>query len=99
MSLIVHCQERLDEVRKFAQEHNLTEKLEESLNYLSEYSDGTAECHLFSDFAPNSFSFSMQKNGKVWFCGGLIFYEGAESGASAPQLSVTLSGRKDSRWE
>jgi len=34
-----------------------------------------------------------------WFNGGVIFHKGAEAGCSAPQFSVTLSGRSDARWE
>jgi len=100
--------EHYDTVRGWAEENGLLEKLQESLDYLDGYAEsndkGRTRCDLYRDFAPNSFSFTMylkdnEGEYKRWFNGGLIFHEGAGTGAEYPVLSVDLSGRTDARWQ
>lgn len=57
------------------------------------------ELHLYKDFAPASFAFTLRRAGAYLISGGLLFYAGAESGVGSPQFSVTTSGRKDARYE
>jgi hypothetical protein len=57
------------------------------------------DLHLYKDFAPASFEFCLhRRGGGLIYNGGLIFYEGAESGVTG-QLSVTTSGLKHARYE
>jgi hypothetical protein len=104
------CADYYKKVVEEAKERGLYDALKEQLDYLNTFACPDDDklrtrCLLFPDFAPLSFTFMMQmRNAETgeyedWFNGGLIFYEGKESGAGAPQLSVTLSGRSDSRWE
>jgi hypothetical protein len=45
---------------------------------------------MFTDFAPLSFYFEIDKDGKLWMAGGLIFhgYDGGSGGA--PSFAVTV---------
>ena len=100
--LDVRCPEHLEAVRRFADRHGLRAALEGQLRVLADWPD--AVCVLHSDPAPHSFYFVMVRpdrdgTARPVFNGGLIFYAGRESGAGAPQYSVTLSGRTDPRWE
>lgn len=100
----------LDEVKKFAADHGLTDKLQEKLGYLDGFActaqdPHLTECHLFRDFAPYSFSFllrrrpTQQDDYRDWINGGVIFYQGRTTGAGAPQYCVTLSNSDEARWE
>lgn len=106
--LEVRCPKYLEEVRRFATDNGILDRLEQQLDRLSGFLDGKAVCVLSQDFAPYSFQFNVSRPveaggidryGKYLLNGGLIFYTGSESGVGMPQLSVTNSGRKDSRWE
>lgn len=106
--LQVTCPEYLEEVRKFADSQGIRHKLEEQLDHLSGPHTGTNKCVLGKDFAPYSFSFLLMRKKpypnptdeyEPLYNGGIIFYAGEESGVGGPQFSVTLSGRKDARWE
>lgn len=80
-------------------------ELEKSLSYLEHYRNDTCVCELYRDFAPLSFRFFLygpeDQHGlrKKWFDGGVIYYAGKESGAQAPQLSVSLDTSGKTRWE
>ena len=89
---------KLDEVKEFAAKVGKSEQLQKELDYLANYSDRETRCLLFTDFAPQSFQFTMEVKNKdgeweYWFNGGLIFHgahDGHGSGA-APTFSVTLT--------
>jgi len=100
--LKIQCEEHYVKVLAFATKTGKFEDLRKNLDYLDTYADqdkqGLTECLLFSDFAPNSFHFIMnKKNSKGdyvrWFNGGLIFHgshDGYGSG-EAPTLAVTVN--------
>jgi inosine-uridine nucleoside N-ribohydrolase len=89
--LDIRCQERFDTVTKFAKDNNCHDAFQETLNYLATYYNKRDEenptncvpditvCMLFSDFAPNSFTFEMCKfvDGEriSRFCGGMIYWD------------------------
>ena len=98
MALKIKCQEHYDKVVARAKELGILDKLQEQLNWLDNFGGEKGSAELYYDFAPLSFVFSAD-NGRGWVTGGgLIFYAGSESGVTG-QLSVTNSGRSDSRWE
>jgi hypothetical protein len=87
----------LDKIKAFAAQHNKLEQLTQELEYLANYGQSETQCLLYTDFAPHSLSFVMQrKHGdewKFWFNGGLIFHsnhDGYGSG-SAPTFSCCLN--------
>jgi hypothetical protein len=68
--------EHFDKVRTFAKENDCFQSFAEALLYLETYAGGMAngvEVTLTPDFAPNSFAFSIQKNGSFWMNGGVIY--------------------------
>jgi len=81
--LIIHDTVHSEKVRAFAQENDITDKLQLRLDYLAKYSDRHTRCHLYPDSSPNSWEFTMevQEDGewRYWFNGGLIYHE-AEKG-------------------
>jgi hypothetical protein len=92
MALEIRNEEHFEKVRTFAEENGIGDKLREVLDYLDGYANSDARdhgepdvtiCKLYKDFAPQSFSFVMEKGGRVWFNGGAIFY-----GASDPRWGV-----------
>ena len=99
--LEIQNQEYFDEVVAFAKKIGMHDQLQEQLSYLATYADhndeGLTKCLLGSDFAPQSFSFLMQKKDKDgqfqrWFNGGLIFHGDHDNGGDggAPTFSVNL---------
>jgi len=94
----------LEAVKAFAARTNQTENLQEKLDYLGNYacnSGRQSRCLLFRDFAPQSFTFSMELKRedepddayRPWFVGGLIYHgphDGHGSG-SGPTFSCCLS--------
>lgn len=67
--------------------------LQKSLDYLDQYAQGRANCEVYPDWAPHSFTLLMvgaqsQPDGRrdVWWNGGLI-YSGPGLGGSPEQLS------------
>lgn len=109
----VQCEDDLAATRAWAATHGLTEKLEKSLKYLSDYGniglpDGAANriehrCVLSADFAPHSFGVDMYRPGKTpgeWayaFSGGLI-YQGPDSPANGGAPSFTVSLARGIGW-
>lgn len=95
--LVVKCQERLDAARKFADEAALAAQLQAQLDYLSGYGDGDNRCTLYSDFAPHSFTFDMERpdgagGWRNWFSGGLILQTPSlPADGSFPSLTVSLT--------
>jgi len=92
MSLEIRNEEHYNAVVAFAEAEGIGDKLREVLDYLDGYANHDARekgepdatiCKLFPDFAPQSFSFVMEKGGRFWFNGGAIFY-----GASDPRWGV-----------
>jgi hypothetical protein len=57
------------------------------------------ECHVFADHAPWSFYFEIRDGDRTCMNGGVIYYQGRESGSAGPQFSVTTSGLDHPRWE
>jgi hypothetical protein len=100
--LIVHeeVQPHLEKVREFARSMNLEEKLERQLDYLGSYAchedPERTRCQLYTDFAPHSFTFVMERKNPLgeyerWFNGGLI-YNGPDcpNDGSFPALTVSF---------
>jgi hypothetical protein len=92
MALKIENAEHFEKVKAFAEENGIGDKLREVLDYLDGYANRDARekgeqdatiCKLFPDFAPQSFSFVMEKAGRFWFNGGAIFY-----GMSDPRWGV-----------
>jgi len=106
--LVIECPDHLAAVRAFADRHDLTSKLQAQLDYLGNYAcHGDPErtrCRLFSDRAPQSFSFLLERckadgTYEPMLHGGMIFYGPADGGTGAPQFSVSLGGEEGARWE
>jgi hypothetical protein len=111
--LIVLCREHLDEVRDWARQNQLLEKLDTALFDLGEVIGRSNYVELYSDFAPHSFTFCLYRianpeaprgtpieRGRFVFNGGLIYHGPDSPGdGSFPALSVSLSRRTDARWE
>ena len=75
MSIKVKCAEHLERVKKFSEEIGKKSHLEEKIDYLSEYGNGS-KCLLFLDIAPYSFYFEIfTASGDYWFNGGLIYHD------------------------
>ena len=109
--LVINNKEHMAEVKAFAEKIGMIKQLQDRLNYLDGYACrvddgvntatidyGRTKCLLFTDFAPYSFAFTMQRsnaNGdyEYWFNGGLIFHGPHDNGGDggAPTFSVNLS--------
>ena len=100
--LQIENQEHYDKVIAFAEKVGKLNQLKEKLEYLDTYAaheDREAtKCFLGYDWAPYSFSFTMQKRNAEgeyvhWFSGGLIFHGPHDNGGdgSAPTFSVNLN--------
>lgn len=83
MALEIRNEEHFAAVKAFAEENGIADELQKVLDYLDGYANSDSRdhgepdrtvCKLFKDFAPQSFSFVMEKDGKFWFNGGAIFY-------------------------
>ncbi len=105
--LQVECQEHFDTVMLFAAENGLQHKLAERIEYLAYYAEngdvGKTRCSLFYDFAPNSFTFTIERRQvdgsyQYWFNGGLIFHDAGSSGSEYPVLSVRVGDTNESDW-
>ena len=104
------CRDRLEAARRFARQRGLSERLEEQLAYLRDYGEGDGHpwkgriaVRLFDDSAPHSFLVHWvldpdTDEEKVWMNGGLIYYGRGDTGVSAPQFSVRLTGT-DEGWQ
>ena len=98
---VTQVEDYLAEVRAFADKHKLREQLEGKLNYLDTYAEhegdrGATRCHLFTDFAPHSFSILMEKRQEDgsydrWWNGGLIYHAPGGGNGGMPELSVNLN--------
>lgn len=94
--LIVHCPERLQEVRDFADRTGQRKQFEEKLEWLV----GTNEQyyhHLYEDFAPMSFYWEMTDSPRPALIrdhrlmnGGLIYHGALEDGSRKENFSVRL---------
>jgi hypothetical protein len=93
----------LDDVKasKQAQQIEGRHSLSQALAYLDGYAErndrGKTRCLLFKDFAPLSFTFTMERRNQdgayeYWFNGGLIYHGPHDKGGggSFPTLSVAL---------
>ena len=91
---------RLDEIRTYANEHNLLESFNETFSRLETYSDKGYEVTLYSDFAPHSLYFEITLNEKFVLNGGFIFHgphDGFGNG-SAPTFSVCIDPDDKPGW-
>lgn len=111
--LVIHCPDRLAAAQSHAESCGLAAQLTDRLNYLATYATGEGclyanadgadtRCHLYPDFAPYSFAFSMEhkkpnEDWRPWFSGGLIYYGAGNSGVGLPQLSVRI-GSSEAGW-
>lgn len=79
-------------VMTFALHNGCAAKLCERLDYLSKYGEGNNKCIVGYDWAPNSFSFLMQRpDGSTWFHGGLIYSGPTQPlDGSSPALTVGI---------
>lgn len=94
-------EQRLANVRAFADRIGMRANLEDQLRILDEYAEngdrGKTCCRLYADFAPHSFGFLMQARfaGGIlrnWFNGALVFdgpHDGGGDGGG-PTYSVCL---------
>lgn len=98
--LQIECdKEYFEKVKAFAKKAGKAEQLQQELDYLGNYSGSeNTLCQLYSDRAPYSFGFCMQKRNDEgqwvrWFCGGLIFHGAHDNGGDggAPTFSVNLT--------
>lgn len=95
--LKIKCEEYFNQVRTWATEHGCIDKFADRLDYLATYGGPDTTCYLYRDFAPNSFEFVVEKDGKRWFNGGLIYSgPGQPLNGSFPAFTVSLgpSGRE-----
>ena len=101
--LVVKDQEYFEKVKAWAKEKGLMPELQKELDYLDTFggSQKTAECHLYKDFAPQSFYFEMMRDGKRWFNGGCIFHGPHDNGGDggAPTFSVSLNPDTKPHWQ
>jgi len=98
--LVIRCQDYYEQVCKEAEADGTGDALRAALKDLERLSQGRV-CKLFHDRAPRSFYFHMMnKDGETLaYNGGVIYYAGTESGAGAPQFSVSLDASGKARWE
>ncbi len=84
--------EHFAQVMEFAVHNKCVEALTKRLDYLAHYGEGNNVCHVYKDWAPNSFAFAMKKpDSDFWFNGGLIYSgPGQPLDGSAPALTVGI---------
>ncbi len=81
------------EVMQFALNNQCADKLIKQLNTLANFGGKPdySTCYLYADFASNSFAFNIQKEGKNWMNGGLIYSgPGQPLDGSAPAFTVGI---------
>jgi hypothetical protein len=92
--LIVKCPEHLEAVRKFADETNQRQQLEEKLTSLTRYLPDGWRVELYTDFAPYSFiwvEIRIEDNYRGML-GGLIYHgQIPNHGGGYPTFSVCLT--------
>ena len=101
--LVVKDQGYFDKVVAWAKEQGLMHELQKQLDYLANYG-GTPDytlCYLYKDYAPQSFSFDIERTGQHWMRGGLIFHGPHDNGGDGgmPTLSVSLNPDTKPHWE
>lgn len=100
--LSIQNQEHFAKVKAFAESVGAQAELQKQLDYLATYAchddPERTRCHLMADFAPHSFTFTMEKRSSdgaeytYWFNGGLIYRgPGQPLDGSAPALTVDIS--------
>ena len=96
--LIVHCDEHLATVRKFADETGQREAFEQKLQDLCFFGNPEIRVHLYSDFAPMSFYWEaivgegQPTRATRYMNGGLIYHgEVPNYGGGSPTFSVCLT--------
>ena len=87
--IIDNTNERLDEIKTFANKNNMLESFNESFSWLENYSDRGFTVNLYSDFAPLSMEFSIKGNDRLILYGGFIFH-GAHDGFGSG-IALTFS--------
>lgn len=97
-NLIVHCQEHLDTVLQFAEETGQIDQLLKELCSLPTWFGGKAYAHLYSDFAPYSFFWTLNTEreptqANFIMNGGLIYHGSHDRGGDggAPTFSCNLT--------
>jgi len=99
-----NCTEYFNIVSGYAKDlgEQVAANLQKQLDYLGSYACKTSgneidpertRCILYSDFAPLSFQFTMQKRTALgdyvdWFNGGLIFWDHADNDHDHPHWTV-----------
>jgi len=91
---------RLDEIKAYATENDLTESFTRAYSRFEHYSQKGCEVNLYSDFAPISLYFEITRDGEFVLNGGFIFHgqhDGYGNG-SAPTFSVCLEAERKAGW-
>jgi hypothetical protein len=91
---------RLDEIKTFAKEHDLTESFNKIFARFETFSKSGCEVNLYSHFAPLSLYFEITQEGKFILNCGFIFHgphDGFANGG-APTFSVCLAPEKEPGW-
>ena len=100
--LVVKDLEYFEKVVNWAKENDLYDDLKKNLDFLDTYAGkDKTECLLFKDFAPQSFYFLMQKDGKTWFNGSCILHSAHDNGGDggAPTFFVCLNPDTKPHWQ
>ncbi len=103
LNVAEHCQDKLEATRAFADScgPEWRKQFEARLSFLDTYAEhgdrGKTRCQLYTDFAPYSFYFVMERRAadgeySRWFEGGLIFHGPHDNGGDggAPTFSVNI---------
>ena len=91
---------RLDEIKAFAQEHDLVESFTKTFSRFETHSQSGCDVKIYSDFAPLSLYFEITRDGKFVLNGGFIFHgphDGFGNGG-APTFSVSIDPEKTAGW-
>ncbi len=118
--LQIEDRKHLSEVFIFAREIGMCDDLKEQLGRLNTYSQhddserGKTRCRLYKDFAPQSFSFVMDKHRDYvlnpddrefdedgytpWFGGGLIFHGSHDNGGDGGAPTFSVNLTPQSGW-
>jgi hypothetical protein len=95
--LQIHCPERLSEALQHGRTIGEYPSLKKALRHLSHWGESgfggrhKTTCHVYPDFAPHSFQFSVTDNekGQAHLVGGII-YHGASKGEEVNNFSCVL---------
>lgn len=99
--MIIDCTNgKLDEVRQFAKSISKEENLNNCINNL-DYGKEEYQVSIYNDFAPKSFYFVREREGKMAGNGGIIFHGSHDNGGdgSYSTFSVSILNDLKPHWE